>query len=106
MEARTRTFQDQSLTLQEAADLSAGKLCYWSLYRWATSGLRGVVLESWFIGGKRYTSMEAIDRFNEAQTRMRGGATASKPSHRKRRPSARDELRKVHRVGLRSTRSK
>lgn len=34
-------------------------------YRWSTTGSRGVVLETWQIGGTRYTSVEALARFIE-----------------------------------------
>jgi Protein of unknown function (DUF1580) len=36
-----------------------------TLYRWATSGCRGVVLESIQVGGTRCTSREALQRFFE-----------------------------------------
>ena len=36
-------------------------------YRWLLKGARGVVLDSTVIGGRRYTSREAINRFIEAQ---------------------------------------
>jgi hypothetical protein len=34
-----------------------------TLIRWALRGLRGVRLETVLIGGRRYTSVEAIERF-------------------------------------------
>jgi hypothetical protein len=34
-----------------------------TLWRWALRGVRGIVLESIVIGGRRYTSREAVDRF-------------------------------------------
>jgi hypothetical protein len=36
-----------------------------TLYRWMTSGCRGVVLESIQVGGTRCTSREALQRFFE-----------------------------------------
>jgi uncharacterized protein DUF1580 len=36
-----------------------------TIYRWATAGCRGVVLESIQIGGTRCTSREALQRFFE-----------------------------------------
>jgi hypothetical protein len=36
-----------------------------TLYRWATVGVRGVVLESLQCGGSRVTSREALQRFYE-----------------------------------------
>ncbi len=34
-----------------------------TLYRWALKGVRGVRLETVMMGGRRYTSDEAVDRF-------------------------------------------
>jgi hypothetical protein len=36
-----------------------------TLYRWATVGVRGVVLETLQIGGTKCTSMDALQRFYE-----------------------------------------
>jgi hypothetical protein len=36
-----------------------------TLYRWATVGVRGVVLETLQVGGSRCTSREALQRFYE-----------------------------------------
>ena len=38
-----------------------------TLHRWRLNGVRGVKLETILIGGLRYTSREAIDRFIAAQ---------------------------------------
>ena len=42
--------------------------------RWAAKGVRGVVLESFCVGARRYTSREAVDRFLEA---TKSGITAT-----------------------------
>ena len=34
-----------------------------TIHRWAMSGCRGVVLETWFLGGRRCTNSAAVDRF-------------------------------------------
>ncbi len=39
------------------------KVHYSTLYRWITKGARGRVLESRTVGGVRYTSVEALNRF-------------------------------------------
>ena len=39
-----------------------------TLYRWATAGCKGVILETLQIGGSRCTSREAMQRFFEALT--------------------------------------
>jgi hypothetical protein len=38
--------------------------------RYADQGFRGIVLETVCVGGKRFTSRQAIDRFIKAQNRM------------------------------------
>ena len=49
------------------------KLSIASAYRWTTRGVRGVVLETVQIGGTRYTSVEAFQRFTNALTSARDG---------------------------------
>lgn len=41
---------------------------YSTVYRWATKGARGRVLESQLIGGVRYTSIAALNQFFETTT--------------------------------------
>ena len=52
-------------------------------WRWIKRGCRGIKLESCLIGGKRYTSLEALQRFAEATT-----AAADGPSSVSATPSA------------------
>jgi hypothetical protein len=60
-------FRDETLvTLTEAAKSLPGRPHVSTLYRWMTRGVRGAKLETWLIGGSRYTSQEAIDRFIRA----------------------------------------
>lgn len=47
-----------------------------AVYRWTLRGIKGVVLETIRVGGTRYTSREAIQRFSEQLT----GAPAVLPS--------------------------
>jgi hypothetical protein len=60
--------QESILTLQEAAKLlprrRAGRKPHVStLYRWASRGLKGAVLETVQVGGTTCTSREALQRF-------------------------------------------
>jgi hypothetical protein len=59
--------------MEEAATVCAGNVSHKTIRRWATAGLRGIVLDSWFEGGRRYTSREAIQKFNAAITEARTG---------------------------------
>jgi hypothetical protein len=83
---------DAPLTIEEAVKVLPGNVSTKTLYRWATAGLRGIVLDSWFIGGRRYTSHESIDRFNAAVTEARTGKRRPAASHN----DARERLRAKH----------
>ncbi len=46
-----------------------------TLYRWCMKGCRGVKLDSVCIGGKRFVTVSAIERFIEAGSRSDASAT-------------------------------
>ncbi|MCB0311329.1 MAG: DUF1580 domain-containing protein [Bdellovibrionales bacterium] len=48
------------------------KVHYSTIYRWATKGARGRILESQLIGGIRYTSIPALNRFLGTTTVQEG----------------------------------
>lgn len=50
-----------------------------TLYRWASRGCRGIVLETIQIGGTRCTSREALQRFAERLTTAGGANSPSSP---------------------------
>ena len=47
------------------------KVHYSTVYRWATKGARGRILETVLSGGLRYTSVEAVGRFLAAKPSAR-----------------------------------
>ncbi len=51
------------LSLPQAATRFPNRPSSQTVYRWATHGVRGVKLGSQMIGGRKYTSQAAIDRF-------------------------------------------
>jgi len=55
------------LTLSQAAALLPGRPSTASLWRWRKKGARGRRLESLVLGGKVFTSVEALQRFAEQQ---------------------------------------
>jgi len=63
---------EQLLTLSEAAALLPGRPSVATLWRWRTRGAHGRRLESVVLGGKVFTSREALQRFAE----QRGGVDA------------------------------
>ncbi|XZE56937.1 DUF1580 domain-containing protein [Planctomycetaceae bacterium SH139] len=46
-----------------------------TFYRWSKYGVRGVRLETCFLGGARYTSDEALSRFFNAVTEQMDGTS-------------------------------
>lgn len=61
---------EELIPLKEASKLLPkrnGKRTHYStVFRWATKGTKGRKLESVMIGGVRYTSKEALDRFSSS----------------------------------------
>src|SRR5262245_8049674 len=74
------------ITLTEAAALvprrrRGRKTSVTTLYRWASSGIRGIVLETLQAGGSRCTSVRALQRFFDS---LSGGVgTPSRPVTRR-----------------------
>lgn len=98
---------ERLLTLDEAARLRpagrSGRPAHVStIYRWVARGIRGVRLEAIRIGGRLYTSMEALQQFAERLTLGCGDAATSPPvaSSAARRRSAERAERMLDRLGI------
>lgn len=52
-----------------------------TIFRWAKRGVRGVLIESFHVGGRRYTTLEAFARFCTATSSAAQGDSAA-PSGR------------------------
>jgi hypothetical protein len=68
--------------LARASTAVPGKPHVTTLYRWALHGVRGVRLETVIVGGRRFTSREAIGRFLAT---LNGGGALKKVVSSKRR---------------------
>lgn len=55
-----------------------------TIFRWHQRGIKGVRLETYVVGGKRYTSKEALRRFIERTTEARDGAPVEQAPSRRR----------------------
>ncbi len=53
-----------------------------TVWRWAQRGVRGVVLETFAIGGRRFTTAEAFARFVAETTAIAQGDAAPGPAAR------------------------
>jgi hypothetical protein len=65
-----------------------------TLQRWRLKGVHDVRLESCLLGGRRYTSLEALERFFEQTTAAGDGNLPSRRTSRQRR-TAQERARKV-----------
>ena len=87
------------LTYEDARTAFPGdrRLSLATLHRWRLNGVRGVRLETLLIGGLRYTSREAIDRFIAAQNADDNPAVPTITASQRRRQSeaARSELQRM-----------
>jgi hypothetical protein len=54
---------DQTILLKLAGSWIPGRPSVPTLFRWSLRGVRGVRLETWLVGGRRFTSRDAIARF-------------------------------------------
>ena len=71
------------VTLPEASEIAPGSPHLSTLRRWCSRGIRGRVLETVLIGGRRWTSREALERFFTALS-MLGETPVSSPTTRSR----------------------
>jgi hypothetical protein len=64
---------EQLLTLPQAAATLPGRPNVCTIFRWVQRGVKNVRLETVKIGGRRYTSAEALQRFAQQCSAVREG---------------------------------
>jgi hypothetical protein len=57
---------EQLLSFPEASKIVPGRPAVNSFHRWQTQGIQGHRLETCKVAGRRFTSVEALDRFFDA----------------------------------------
>jgi hypothetical protein len=72
------------LTFAEAAAVLPDRPHVSTIHRWRLRGIGGVKLDTIRIGGRRYTSHEALERFINATTAAADGIKPAKEAPRKR----------------------
>ena len=74
------------LSISDAAKSRPSRPHVSTLWRWINRGVRGVQLETCLIGGRRFTSVEALERFSVATTSAANGKSCDvrTPKHRQR----------------------
>jgi hypothetical protein len=91
---------EQRLTLTELAQLEGVNAC--TVWRWTKRGVRGVKLETFSVGGKRFTTQEARARFAAACTIAAQGIepAAANLTKRQREASIARAERELAKVGV------
>jgi hypothetical protein len=86
------TTTETLIRFQEAGRHIPGNPCLSALHRWRMSGCRGVWLETILVGGKRFTSLEAIQRFIARQNPDQSPAPALTAKQRRRQAETASKL--------------
>ncbi len=71
-----------------------------AVWRWVLYGLRGVKLESALIGGRRFTSTEAVQRFADARTAAADGRPAPSRTGKQRQAAIRKAEAELDAAGI------
>lgn len=69
-------------------------------WRWILSGTRGVKLESVLVGGRRYTSTEALERFFSATTAAASGEAIPARTPRQRQKAVANAMKELEAAGV------
>lgn len=76
----TISLKEKLLSLNEAAKAIPGRPHISTVRRWISYGVGGIRLETVQIGGRRYTSIEAIERFIRNRSRSCPDVTEGTPA--------------------------
>jgi len=88
------------LTLTEAAKTLPGRVALSTIWRWMQRGVRGVRLQTVLVGGLRYTSREALQRFVEATTAAADGQPIPARTSRQRQKAIEQAERELAKAGI------
>jgi len=92
------TTVEELIPFQQAGHRIPGRPSIAALHRWRLNGVRGARLETLLVGGKRFTSAEAIRRFIESQNR--DGSPAPEITAKQRRVQAETANRLLQEAGI------
>lgn len=88
------------LSLNAAAKSLPGRPHVSTLWRWYARGVRGVRLETTVIGGRRFTSREALQRFAERGTAVASDDVLPARTDRQREAAIRRAQRELDAAGI------
>lgn len=92
--------REQMLTITSAARELPGKPHVSTVWRWINRGVRGVTLDTILVGGIRYTSREALQRFCECITAAADGKPAPVRTSRQRQAAIDRAERELTEAGI------
>jgi hypothetical protein len=78
------SLDEKLVTLTEASKILPGRPHISSIWRWYRRGIRGVRLETLVVAGRRYTSLESLERFCAATTAAADGVAMPARTSRQR----------------------
>ena len=89
-----------AIPISEAPKHVPGRPHAATIWRWHQRGIRGVRLETFVCGGKRFTTAESIRRFIHASTEARDGAPVDRAPGRKREAAIDAAERELEAAGI------
>ncbi len=86
-------FQQKLISIKQATKVIPTRPHKSTIFRWIERGCRGKKLESWTIGGQRFTSVEALETFFSATNNRSPEASLPSKSRQSAIESAELELK-------------
>lgn len=88
------------ISVTEAPKHIPGRPSVATIWRWVLNGTRAGKLDSILIGGRRFTSVEAIQRFADLSTAVADGQPAPARTTRQREKAVRAAERELQEAGI------
>ncbi len=93
-------YQEHMLKISQAVRELPGRPSVATLWRWINCGVRGQKLETVLIGGIRFTSREALQRFVEATTAAADGRPAPSRTSKQRAAAIKRAEKELDAAGI------
>lgn len=93
-------FVEDLLSINEAAREAPGRPHIATVWRWINRGVRGIKLETVMIGGRRFTSREALEQFFARLTAASAGEPLPIRTSRQRRRDIERAERELAEAGI------
>lgn len=88
------------ITLAEATKFLPNRPSVVTLWRWRSRGIAGIRLETVCVGGRTFTSLEAMARFVERVTAAKAGQSSPTGTNRQRKAQQLAARRALQEAGL------